>query len=226
MKKKSRLFRVASLLLVLCFISTVMISGTFAKYTSEYVGQDTALVAKWAVEVGVLEGSDVVDLGDENLDLFSHAYTENVLNKEGSDYIIAPGVGGEFVLSVTNNSDVAAGVEFVFTKEDGSANVPMEFSLTSDFMQKYTLNELTEALKGNELGSFANLADASDTANNNTQSTVYWRWPYEVNDELNEADTTLGKDSAAAAVDGSRTKYILEVTATATQLAPEIAPTP
>ena len=38
MKNKNRIFRVSALLLVLCFISTVMISGTFAKYTSTYAG--------------------------------------------------------------------------------------------------------------------------------------------------------------------------------------------
>jgi hypothetical protein len=47
-EKNKNTFRVAALLLVACLISSVMLSGTFAKYTSEYAGQDTALVARWS----------------------------------------------------------------------------------------------------------------------------------------------------------------------------------
>ena len=46
-EKNKNTFRVAALLLVACLISSVMLSGTFAKYTSEYAGKDTALVARW-----------------------------------------------------------------------------------------------------------------------------------------------------------------------------------
>jgi hypothetical protein len=49
-EKNKNTFRVAALLLVACLISSVMLSGTFAKYTSEYAGQDTALVARWSFE--------------------------------------------------------------------------------------------------------------------------------------------------------------------------------
>ena len=134
MKNKNQIFRIVSLLLVLCFISTVMISGTFAKYTSVYSGHDTALIAKWSLDVK--GGSVDFDLGDDataELDLFSHEYDKyiNQKVKVGDDdiYIIAPGVDGEFVLSVTNNSDVAAEVEFGFTAS--GADVPMQFSLVA-----------------------------------------------------------------------------------------------
>jgi hypothetical protein len=71
MKNKNRIFRVSALLLVLCFISTVMISGTFAKYTSEYSGQDTALIAKWSLDV--TDGSHDFEISPDDpaeLDLF------------------------------------------------------------------------------------------------------------------------------------------------------------
>jgi ABC-type cobalt transport system substrate-binding protein len=50
MRKTSKTARITILLLVLCLISTAMLSGTFAKYTSEYAGADTALIAKWEIE--------------------------------------------------------------------------------------------------------------------------------------------------------------------------------
>ena len=114
MKNKNRIFRVSALLLVLCFISTVMISGTFAKYTSEYSGQDTALIAKW--DLDVTDGSHDFAISPDDpaeLDLFSHAYNENIIDTAGENKIIAPGVSGDFILSVTNNSDVAAEVNFI-----------------------------------------------------------------------------------------------------------------
>ena len=49
MKKTKKTFRLGALLLIVCLISTVMLSGTFAKYTSEYAGKDTAFIAKWKI---------------------------------------------------------------------------------------------------------------------------------------------------------------------------------
>ena len=46
MRKTSNTAKITILLLMLCLISTAMLSGTFAKYTSEYAGADTALIAK------------------------------------------------------------------------------------------------------------------------------------------------------------------------------------
>jgi hypothetical protein len=230
MRNKNRVFRIAALLLVLSLISAVMISGTFAKYTSEYSGQDTALVARWSLDVK--GGGEKFADGTENpatLDLFSHLYNVNIVEDAGTDKIIAPGVDGEFVLSVTNNSDVAAGVEFGF--EATGAEVPMEYSLDSDFSTLYTtLNGETSSLaaaintpsEGTSV--FAALPAAPLMGDPTTKTlTVYWRWPFErdTGDDLitnDKADTALGEDSAEGS---SRIGYTLKITATATQLPPE-----
>ncbi|MFR0985955.1 MAG: hypothetical protein ACLSFZ_04975 [Frisingicoccus sp.] len=44
--KKNRMMRLASSLLVLTLLTTCVISGTFAKYTTQAGGSDTARVAK------------------------------------------------------------------------------------------------------------------------------------------------------------------------------------
>jgi hypothetical protein len=93
-EKNKNTFRVAALLLVACLISSVMLSGTFAKYTSEYAGQDTALVARWSFTA---QGSsnNIGDLGDmgsaTELALFDHYYDTHI-NGTWTDgtYIIAP----------------------------------------------------------------------------------------------------------------------------------------
>ncbi len=219
MKNKNRIFRVSALLLVLCFISTVMISGTFAKYTSEYSGQDTALIAKW--DLDVTDGSHDFaispdDPAEAELDLFSHAYNENIIATDGTQNIIAPGVSGDFILSVTNNSDVAAKVEFAFSKT--GADVPIQYCL-GNFGEEDTIYNSLTALQNalNLLNKFKKVAETNGTA---TQ-TVYWRWPYEVGDGAglvasDEEDTELGQASAGA----SRTNYVLTITTTATQIAP------
>jgi hypothetical protein len=126
MTLNKKTFRIAGLLLILCLISAAILSGTFAKYTNEYFGQDTALVAKWDLEMKAGEKEFSVSPDPvADLDLFEHAYKNNIAQKDGDDYIIAPGVDGEFTLSMTNNSDVAAAITFDITKT--GADVPMEF---------------------------------------------------------------------------------------------------
>ncbi len=221
MKNKNRIFRVSALLLVLCFISTVMISGTFAKYTSEYSGQDTALIAKW--DLDVTDGSHDFAISPDDpaeLDLFSHAYNENIIDTAGENKIIAPGVSGDFILSVTNNSDVAAEVEFSFVVSGSAEDVPIEYSLTSDFATKYeSVDALAAAL--NALQQFTNL-EVAEEPEPDTQ-TVYWRWSYNptFTGQDDAKDTLLGTTSASEA---SRTDYVLTVTATATQLTPGTEP--
>ena len=112
-EKNKNTFRVAALLLVACLISSVMLSGTFAKYTSEYSGQDTALVARWSFEaLGVNEEDDPMAI---ELDLFDHYYDTHI-NGTSTDgtYIIAPGVSGSFVLEMDYIADVDADVEITF----------------------------------------------------------------------------------------------------------------
>ena len=230
MKNKNRIFRAAALLLVLCFISTVMISGTFAKYTSEFSGEDTALVAKWDVVVagGQEDDENLKVLTKDGstakaLDLFSHAFTDGIVTDPGK--IIAPGVDGSFVLSVTNNSDVAAGVTFKFEKATGSVDVPMEYRLAPFDSEEggniYTdLNDLEEALKNTTDLGFVNIKETSGEA----QAPVYWRWPFEKGtgeDLIGNDATDTGLGVASAGGEGSRTEYILTVTATATQLPPD-----
>ena len=62
--KKNKMMRLASVLLVAVLLSTSVISGTFAKYTTQDSASDVARVAKWGVElqvVGNLYGDSYAD---------------------------------------------------------------------------------------------------------------------------------------------------------------------
>lgn len=214
--KNGKTFRIGALLLVVALISTVMLSGTFAKYTSEYAGQDTALVAKW--NLTMTDNANIpfaISPATAQLDLFKHAYDGKIVASAGADKIIAPGVKGSFVLNMTNNSDVAADITFDITEDTANAAVPMEYSFDSSFPTTSTY-----------LGA-ANLKTALNSENiqlaetNGTKSqTVYWRWAFDgtaLTGATDATDTALGTASAAAT---DPTGYKLDIKIIATQVAP------
>jgi hypothetical protein len=77
---KNKFMRIAAVMLMLCLVTTCAISGTFAKYTTEAAGTDTARVAYW----GFNDVNANLELGD----LFKTAYDQNV---NGNADVIAPG---------------------------------------------------------------------------------------------------------------------------------------
>lgn len=201
-------WKAAAFLLILCLVSTVMISGTYAKYTSEFSGQDTALVAKWNIiatggSIGLTEG------GMADLDLFNHNLT-NIATASGGAYFIAPGAHGQFTLSFQNNSDVNARISFSAINVTGTAvGVPIKYSIDGGTTSMSAV-DLQTAL--NTTPGFLSIANNASVTQN-----VLWDWPYFVNTDGDAADTLIGTTSAITA---GRTTYRLEITASAIQLAP------
>jgi len=249
LNKKRKLFRIAFLLLVLCMVSTVMISGTFAKYTSEYSGQDTALVARWSFNVTeTSEGNDDLSegafgVGSVELDLFDHAYTNHINQTYGAEnYIVAPGVSDSFVIKLDYIADVDADLKITFDELDSNNDdpaVPMEYSVDNNTW--VALDDLAEELIDAIV--LANAGNTSDPTENddvirllkvaNTSEdvtsishTIFWRWPYEASTAVhgtssNEKDTELGELSNDAGL--TRLSYGISVDFLATQVAP-VAP--
>ena len=213
-------WKAAAFLLILCLVSAVMISGTYAKYTSEFAGEDTALVAKW----------DVIGSGDSiftttgagiDLNLFSHAYNKNIKTTGGAlgqDYIIAPGVAGHFTIQFNNNSDVAAKVTFQMATTSG-IDVPIKYGFTTD-SAIHDIDWLVNELNTASTSSFAAIAVGA-TGPTAATETIYWSWPYEAVPSDDIHDTDLGVASYISDVLGhGRTVYGLAITATAIQLTP------
>jgi hypothetical protein len=235
MKNRVKVFKIAMLLLVLALVSTVMISGTLAKYTSEYSGQDTALVARWSFgaesgqtgDLKKISGSDTQDLA-----LFDHKY-EHINQKDGNDYIIAPGVDGEFILQMSYLADVDADVEITIEKADGSAEVPVKYFVDGigwvgleDLAGKIADSIVAKEDFASDLspavaGKFRISRVGSDNheAHKITQ-TVKWKWDYSVDTAADTTDTDLGEASADAE---NRTSYGIKITLKATQVKPETA---
>ena len=217
--KKNIAMRLASGLMLSCLLSTCVISGTFAKYTTSDDATDSARVAKWGVTVtteGVLFGeqykNEIVDAGDGTI-------TVQVADAGGVEQnVVAPGTqntdGMTFTLTGTPEVDVNVAVvitvnDIVLEADDyldyttGAADdtfvladdyYPVKFTLTkgtTTVVDGGTLAEVkTELLNLN--GNYDSNTDLAKI-NGNTDGTykLTWAWAFETNDINNKADTYL-----------------------------------
>ncbi len=129
--KKNKMMRAASALLVATLLSTSIISGTFAKYTTTAEGSDSARVAKWGIQM------------EKGADMFSATYdsskeTKTVSSSGGEEKVVAPGTSGSTTYKVTGapetayeitfkgvkNNDVflAQGLQYTYTDSDTAKN--------------------------------------------------------------------------------------------------------
>ena len=110
--KKNKTMRLAAILLVCVLLTTSVISGTFAKYTSEATGSDSARVAKWAFEVN---DAAITATNSFKFDLFNTVYevgtTADDVDVKDTETIIAPGTEGQFAIVLENLSEVTASYE-------------------------------------------------------------------------------------------------------------------
>ena len=110
--KKNRMMRLASGLLVAVLATTSMISGTYAKYTTQDSAKDSARVAKWGVELqvgGDLYGEDYVEVADGNIVGTSDLTVS--FDGDGTN-LVAPGTQSEtgFDFSLTGVPEVSGTV--------------------------------------------------------------------------------------------------------------------
>ena len=123
--KKNTMMRAASALLVAVLLTTCTISGTFAKYTTQDSGSDTARVAKWGVElqvIGNLYGETYLNAivadnadtdGEDTTNLSVQAYDYATTD----DDVVAPGTLNENGLSISLNGTPEVDGQVVTTIE-------------------------------------------------------------------------------------------------------------
>ena len=183
--KKNRMMRLASVLLVCVLLTTSVISGTFAKYTTTYTVTDSARVADWnitafdknadavteEVTFTLFDNSAIYDTKDAD---YNAGVVDTDIENGSAEAIIAPGSWGSFTFRVANNSEVNA--EYTVTYDVDAAGVPLEWTTTPD----------------DETSWKTDLSDVSTTAlnmGNAATITVYWRWVFNGDDSV---DTGLG----------------------------------
>lgn len=201
--KKNKMMRMASALLVATLLSTSVIAGTFAKYTTTVSGSDKAIVAKW--DVGAT--GDNVKFGEStatNVDIFkvsavydtagtAETVDTDVYSPTSGDAVIAPGTYGKFTYTLSNKSDVNATYDVTYTATE--AGIPLQWSLDG---KKWNDDISALDVKSKEI----NMPTNGKNGDANTEDiTIYWKWAYTDDDVVTQTDvedTNLGKAGTAA----------------------------
>ena len=172
------------LLLIVVAIGSYFIAGTYARYTRKLTGSDTASVAKFSVSATGLNSEQTA-----NINLFStikeedtNSEEKNVANKK-----IAPGTGGKFTTTLTNDSEVDVKASITL-EEVNNNNIPIEYSIDG-----VTWNNAESAKRDITL-------DHTEKTSGNTSEdvTIYWRWKFDSNDSV---DTALGQSEVTPTVE-------------------------
>lgn len=183
--KNNKTVKFMALVLFVTILAIILVSGTYAKYTTSATGSDTATVAKWSIKLG---DEDIAKSTEKTfaIDLFSTitntdgSEEKNVKKTDGS--LIAPGTMGSFtLLSLKNESEVNAKYSVTYTLLNESG-VPLEFTTNKDDESSWK-SDITAVNVSNE----ALAMDATATT-----ATVYWRWAFTKDTARDTSDTTLG----------------------------------
>lgn len=201
--KKNKMMRIASVLLVAVLLSTCAISGTFAKYVTSINANDSAIVAKFAVEafgtdavnndtatVKIFDASKIYDTYGLNNDFSTATGTDDVdvkNQKADGKTIIAPGTWGTFSYTLSNTSDVAVTYAIDYTVDE--KGVPLLWSLNG----KDWTEDLADVV-----------ADTNSTkiavGGNSVTINIYWQWMFEQTNNTatgDATDTALGNAGTA-----------------------------
>ena len=266
--KKNYVLRAAGVLLLACVLFTSAIGGAAARFTeSAPITKQYVRVAAFRVLANDKVLGEVVDAatGDTlEVDLFDTLYSsvdnlsqsQNMTVKQSGDpdslqetsdpanrpYIIAPGNGGEFIISVTNQSEVPVRYSVGLSGLANDAGIPIEFRAKDGSGWTPWIDWDDSGVAG--LTGGGDLTAAGGSSSSAPGEVLFqWRWKYEegaspetLGNARNQSDTALGvterdhvaadaqynEDNMFAAGDAgyqdTSQKLILTVKATAFQL--------
>ena len=182
--KNNKLAKFMALVLLVTLLAVILVSGTYAKYTTAVSAKDTATVARWNI---TLNGEDISKGTQKTLKLgLFDTINDTDFTSEESDVTagkIAPGTTGQFeIAKLINNSDVNAQYKITYSI-DNNNNIPLEFSKDQNAADSEWKN-----LSEFSMNDFVALA--KDSTEGVSTGTIYWRWKFERNDD--SADTDFG----------------------------------
>lgn len=182
--KNNKLAKFMALVLLVTLLAVILVSGTYAKYTTSATGSDSATVARWNI---TLNGEDISKGTQKTLKLgLFDTINDTDFTSEDSDVTagkIAPGTTGKFeIAKLINNSDVNAQYKITYSI-DNNNNIPLEFSKDQN-----AADSEWKSLSEFSMNDFVALA--KDSTEGVSTGTIYWRWKFERNDD--SADTDFG----------------------------------
>ena len=211
--KKNKMMRLASCLLVAILLTTSVISGTFAKYTTTAGSQDSARVATWGFK----------DASIDITGLFKDAYDGTV---QGKADVIAPGTANSATFKFNydaSNGSTTPEVDYTFTvdttgstiADDIKNNANITWSLDNGAYGDWdTLMADIAKLSGDASGTMTYKAGTAPTGFTTADEThtISWKWAFE------DAKNTTTQDATDTAMGNKATldevKIVINVTAT------------
>lgn len=177
----------------LTLISTCLVGGTLAKYTSEVTGTGTSVTARWAFKAGSSEGAT-------SLTTFTLGETVDGMVAKGK---IAPGSTGTIpVYYDLTGTEVKTQLK-VYVKIADVSKLPTNFKMTQGSVTK-TKTDFTNDVFVEIYNTTLNVDNATHTlpaATAKGNANITWQWPFETGSDAtskktgDSADTT---DGAAA----------------------------
>jgi len=168
MQKKNVIIRLL-LLGSVCLGAVVPI--TYGRYFDKSEGEGNLVIAKWEI---ILNDENVDE--EIDLDLFKTVDDRHLKNGEK---VIAPGVSGNIVLNLKNNSDVVAEGTIELEEIENIQNIPIVYSLEED--GEYVGIEDFEIMSNEEM-----------MPQEERNITIYWKWNFYSSQEQNDKDNELG----------------------------------
>ena len=215
---KNKYIKLASVLVILCLITTCGVSSTFAKYTTGGTATDSARVAKWGVNVTVT---------GENA--FKTTYGTTV-QSSGTHKVVAPGTNGNLgTVTITGIPEVAVNITYdatltltgwtdgtneycpiVFTVDGKTYGLTgIETSAGDTPTHTYsTIAQLISAVEGAIEGINNSYAPGTDLAGKGNIS-ASWEWAFTGNDDAK--DTILGTAVTPPTVEFSLTVSVTQI---------------
>lgn len=216
--KKNNTMRVAAGLAVAALLSTCLVSGTYAKYTTNGSSNDTAQVAKWGVTVAEDGGSAFS--GKYAKDDQTSKITGDSVVAQGNYDVVAPGTTGTFkAATVSGKPEVAVHVdntaEITLTGWDIDTGFycPLTFKVNGtdvDLKGCTTAAQIQDAVKAAVANTSKDYEAGTDLSADNSAK-IEWAWAFNTSDENDVKDTKLGDLTTAPTVS-------IKVTTTVTQI--------
>lgn len=225
--KINRMMRLASILLVLVLMTSSVVGGTFAKYTTSVDGYDTARVAKWGFEPSEIELDGLFNYVYE-MDADPAWATNSVVASDGKTDLIAPGTTGSAKFGF-NYDEVSGGAigapEVAYTFEVNVDETGIADSIKANKNIQWKLDEgnwvtwnefvaAVEALDGSTAGAGQYAPNTLPDAFNSDgeMHTISWQWIFFADDAQDkDVDTVMGNADDLAQV-------TVKITVTATQV--------
>jgi len=146
--KKNKMLRLASVLLILVMLTTSIIGGTFAKYTTTASGSDLARVAKWGVEIATSGSLFQATYAKDDTTVTDASITNSVVST-GS--VVAPGTKNErgITFTIKGIPEVAVRLDFAIASSETSSTTAKDVFLKAGTYADLTTGTSTKTVDGN-----------------------------------------------------------------------------